>query len=156
MEPRRAAGALCLLLLLTACGGGSPADSVPELERELSAIDDALSEPDYAEAQEHLETLVATAEDARAAGDLDDEDADRVLAAAARLLAELPAEGEPPAPGSGTSPEPSPSPSTEPTDDGTEEPGKSDEGKPPKPDKGKPDKDKPGKGNPGSGKSKKG
>ena len=137
----RAAATAASVLLLASWGSAPPGEQAPALTKELSAIDDALAQSDYARAQEHLQKLVAAAEDARAAGDLDDDDADRVLAAAARLLAELPG-----APDTTATPEPSTEPSTpEPTSESTT-PAPSDVGggskgkpdKPPKPDKGKP------------------
>ena len=84
--------ALVCAMALTGCGGSSaPADKAPDLADALTVVEDAVEQQRYAQARRHLQELVATTEDARAAGDLDDDEADRVLAAAARLLTVLPA-----------------------------------------------------------------
>ncbi len=87
---RTVAGAIGVVLL-AGCGSSStPADEVPELAEQLGSVDQALVDEDYAQAGEHLRELVTTTEEARASGTLEDGEADRVLAAAAQLLAELP------------------------------------------------------------------
>ncbi|AEG43236.1 hypothetical protein [Isoptericola variabilis] len=78
-------------LLVTGCAAEpGPDGPVPELAAVYSSIEDALSAERYDEARRDLRRLVAATESARAAGDLDEARADRVLAAAARLLATLP------------------------------------------------------------------
>ena len=86
-----ASGAL-LAALLTGCGvqGTSAAESVPELASTLSEIDQALAADQVSRTRRLLDELVATTIQARSSGDLDEESADRVLAAAARLSAMLP------------------------------------------------------------------
>jgi ribosomal protein L12E/L44/L45/RPP1/RPP2 len=93
----------------------------PELADTLTAIDEALAEQHYLSARRHLRHLVDTVEAARSSGDLEDAQADRVLAAAAHLLAALPAPprvAEPP-----REPEPGP----EPQDDEDDEENEGDE-----------------------------
>jgi hypothetical protein len=92
------------VVLLTGCGGGTaPADEVPLLADRLAGVDRAVSSGDEAQIREQVEALVNATERARGAGQLDDEQAERVLAAADSLLAQLPDE---------TTPQPSPSPRT--------------------------------------------
>lgn len=82
---------LVLLVGLTACGGTTPAsESVPALADHLAEVDAAIAEEDYSAAREAVDALVATTAKARVAGDLTSEQADRVLAAATRVLEELP------------------------------------------------------------------
>lgn len=82
---------LVLLVGLTACGGTTPAsESVPALADQLAEVDAAIAEEDYSAAREAVGALVATTAKARVAGDLTSEQADRVLAAATRVLEELP------------------------------------------------------------------
>jgi len=90
---RRLAVLVCTgVLLLGGCGGAStPAEEVPALADTLTAIDEALAEQRYLLARRHLRQLIDTAEAARSSGELEDAQADRVLAAAAHLLAALPA-----------------------------------------------------------------
>ena len=95
---RRSATAACaVLMLLSGCGGDppTPADAVPELAETLSSIDDALADHRYAKARGSLKQLVQTTVDAREAGELEPDQADRVLSAAARLLSALPAPRRP-------------------------------------------------------------
>jgi len=104
---RRAARSVASLLgtvvLLTGCGGGTaPADEVPLLADRLEGVDRAVSTGDDAQIREQVEALVNATERARDAGQLDDEQAERVLAAADSLLAQLP----------DATPQPSPSPRT--------------------------------------------
>ena len=156
MRLRAWVAVVACLSLLVSCGSESPGDQVPELADQLSAIDDALADENYPEARQNIEDLVAATEDARASGDLGDGEADRVLAAAARLLTELPgaAPTEPaepttsstptPTPTASVTPTPEPSPTEDTEDEGDdkddeekedkdsgkpEDPGKSDEGK---------------------------
>ena len=148
---RTSAAAVACLLALTSCGSDAPGEQAPELAQELAAIDDALAQEEYAEAQEHLANLVDAAEDARDAGELDDGDADRVLAAATRLLAALPGAPEETEPTPEATPEPSPSESATaapPDEDEDADEGDQDEGQ------GNDDKDKDEKEDKGKGKGK--
>jgi hypothetical protein len=90
----RRAGLLAtgVLVLVTGCVAGSsaPADEVPALADTLASVDQAIADHSYQRARAHLEDLVDTTADAREAGDLEPEQADAVLAAAARLLSALP------------------------------------------------------------------
>lgn len=120
---RGAAALLTCALLLTGCGGdpSTPAESVPELGEKLSDIDDAVVAERYGQAQRHLDELVKVTVAARDAGDLEDAQADRVLAAAARLLAALPEAPTAPTPSVAPTPTPSPSPAQPEEDKGDEE-----------------------------------
>ena len=88
---------LGVLLLLSGCGSDTttPAEAVPELADTLSSVDGALADHRFAAARRSLNTLVQTTVDAREAGELEPEQADRVLSAAARLLSALPAPRRP-------------------------------------------------------------
>ncbi len=105
-SPARRLAALALAAVLTAgCGSGdTPADAAPELAEQLARVDRAVATGEERQIRERVEALVAATEAALESGRLDDEQADRILAAAEALLRRLPAE-EP-------APEPSPSPST--------------------------------------------
>ncbi|HVM15880.1 MAG TPA: hypothetical protein VM287_16320, partial [Egibacteraceae bacterium] len=84
--------AAVLLAVSVACGTQVPAGtSVPELRTQLSAVDGAVVAEDYAQAREALDALARTTADARDTGRLTPEQADRILAAVARLAADLPA-----------------------------------------------------------------
>lgn len=90
------------LLVLGGCGGTpeSPADAVPELTTTLERVDDALAAGRTEAARRQLEALTSATIEARDVGDLEEAEADRILAAATRLLALLP------------KPEPEPEPAT--------------------------------------------
>lgn len=94
--------------LLTPVGAGcaeeqpSAAAAVPELATTLEEIDDALVAGRLVRARRLLDELIETANEARDSGELGSDEADRVLAAAARLLAQLP---EPQVRASATEPE---------------------------------------------------
>jgi hypothetical protein len=105
-NPAGRLAALALAAVLTAgCGSDStPADAAPELAEQLARVDRAVATGEERQIRERVEALVAATEAARDSGRLDDEQADRILAAAEALLRRLPAEELPP--------EPSPSPST--------------------------------------------
>ncbi|WP_435769010.1 hypothetical protein [Nocardioides sp. SYSU DS0651] len=115
MIRRRGAGLLAacavVLALLSGCGSDpAPAEALPQLDRMLTAVDEAMAERRYGAARNRIDALVAEVREARESGDLDPQQADRVLAAAAVLRNALPA---PPKP----SPTPSPKPAPEPTED---------------------------------------
>ncbi|MFC6287632.1 hypothetical protein ACFP3Q_14690 [Nocardioides sp. GCM10027113] len=148
-----AAGCTAVLLGLSGCGGTSPVEAVPELSDRLAAVDAAVVAGDHATTRDAVEDLVATAEEAEAAGEIDAAQADAIVAAAEALLARLadeePAEPEPlpePTPTQSAAPEESEPEETEESeeeDDEDEHPGKGkgadkhDKGEKP----GKPDKD---------------
>jgi hypothetical protein len=80
-----------LLAVSAGCAGATPpGETVPGLRTHLDRIDRALAERRYDVARTGLEALVRAATDARASGRLSPEQADRILAAAARLAADLP------------------------------------------------------------------
>jgi hypothetical protein len=123
---RAGVGTTVAVLLLAGCGGGdaTPAEDVPELADTLQTVESAITDHDYRRARARLDDLIDTAVDARDAGELDRQSADRLLAAAARLMTALPGETETPpatAPSSPT-PEPAPEgPSAEQGDDADED-----------------------------------
>lgn len=80
-----------LLVLVAGCGvESSPADRVPALHDTLSRIDEAIVGHRYQRARVQLNELVQTTVEARDTDELDPDEADRVLAAAAQLLSLLP------------------------------------------------------------------
>jgi outer membrane biosynthesis protein TonB len=117
--PRRRTGpvvTVVAVLVLAGCGGDSastPAEAVPELGQTLGEVDDALADRRFRQARRHLHALVATTVEARDAGALEAAEADRILAAVARLLSELP--------------EPRPAPPEEEPEEPAEEPDEPDE-----------------------------
>ena len=141
MTNRRPAARRCAALTLTAvlsatfatgCGNEAPADAAPELSAQLARVDRAVATGDEARIRDRVEALESATEAARDAGELDDEQADRIVAAADALLARLPAEEPVPEP----TPAPSPttaSPSPEEDDEHEEKPPKHEpKPKPPK------------------------
>lgn len=98
------------LLTLGGCGGtpDSPADAVPELASTLGRVDDALAAGRTQAARRQLEALTEATIEARDVGDLEEAEADRILAAATRLLALLPEPTPEPEPDSGSDSEPEP------------------------------------------------
>jgi hypothetical protein len=111
-----------VVLTLVGCGRSSAADAVPALEDQLAAVDAAIAREDFDAARESLDRLIRTTAQARQSGELDREQADAILAAAATLEARLPTSEEPPV----DAETPSPTPSTPPDDD--EDDGGGDEG----------------------------
>lgn len=101
---KRLAFALATALLLGGCGDPepTPAEAVPALGAQLETIDGLIADSHWRQARAALRALIAATEEARAAGDLDHAEADRVIAAATRMLSALPT--PPPA----VSPSPSP------------------------------------------------
>ncbi|WP_153397012.1 hypothetical protein [Ornithinicoccus halotolerans] len=90
---RAAVAGMAALAILAGCGSDTaPRDTVPELGTHLDAVDTAVVEEDWDQARSELEALVERAEVAAAAGDISGEDADRIRAAATRLLERLPEE----------------------------------------------------------------
>jgi hypothetical protein len=142
--PWRPVIALALTAVLVAgCGQETPAEADPELAQQLALVDRAVVTGDEARIRDRVESLVSTTKAARDAGRLDEEQADRILAAADALLARLPDEAPPPKPSPSATPSPTITPS--PDEDGGDE-GEGDEEKPkPKEPKPEPPKDKQGK-----------
>lgn len=80
-----------VLSAATACGSNAdPSQAVPGLTADLSRLDRAISVHQRDAARAALDTLVDDTSSARDAGDLNPEQADRILAAAARLRTKLP------------------------------------------------------------------
>ena len=150
-KPPRLLAALTLIIVLSValaagCGNdATPADAAPELAEQLARVDRAVSTGNEARIRVRVESLVTATKAAREAGELDNDQAARILAAADALLARLPASPAPTSPT--TSPStisPSPHPEDEDEDEKDEkhEPKPKPEPKPPKPkhDEGKHDK----------------
>jgi len=77
--------------VLAGCGSDEPPSAAaPELADALSAVDDALSNRNYARAENALDRLVGEAEAAEADGDISDEQAGEIVDAAEALAARLP------------------------------------------------------------------
>ena len=132
---RRLAILALTALLVAGCGGASaPADSAPELAEQLTRVDRAVAAGDEVRIRERVEALASATEAARDDGTLDDEQADRILAAADELLAQLPDEAPAPEP-SPTTPTSSPTPEEDQDEDQEEEPTSEPEEKPDKPEK---------------------
>lgn len=130
---RRLATLALTALLVAGCGGASaPADSAPELVEQLARVDRAVAAGDEVRIRERVEALASATEAARDDGTLDDEQADRILAAADELLAQLPDEAPAPEPSPTT---PTSSPTPEEDEDEEEEPTSEPEEKPDKPEK---------------------
>lgn len=108
------------VLLLGGCGGGgaAPAEDVPALADTLETVESAIADHDYRRARARLDDLVDTAVEARDAGELDRESADRLLAAAARLMTTLPGATRTPSSPTPSSPEPQPAPESSPAENG--------------------------------------
>jgi hypothetical protein len=130
--PRRVVvAASAMLLCLTAgCGGGknTPLEATPELEAALTRVDDAIINETYQQARVAARDLKQLAIAAKASGDLTNNQADEIVAAAVQLVADLPRS---------TRPEPTEdlTPSPTPTTEASTEPEKTekeDKGKPPK------------------------
>ena len=169
LRNRRTAAALAMTVLLLGAGCGdeeSPAEAAPELSARLEKVDAAIEDEDYARARDAVRALVNDTAQAEVAGDISDEQADRILQAAAALLDQLPDQAgddvpEEPSDGGLPGSDPitpdesdEPAPEPDPGDDGQGEDDQGeddqgnedkdggndkDEGK--KPDKGKKDKD---------------
>ena len=91
---RLAAAALVLALspVLVSCGGDEPAPSeqVPALGKHLDEVDAAVGAGDHAAARAAVKELVAEAARAQVDGELSDEQAPRIVAAARSVLENLP------------------------------------------------------------------
>lgn len=85
------------LLVSAGCGSGtSPADDVPALATALDRVDEAIATEDYDDARDAVAELTDVATEAEESGDLDAEQADRIVAAAESLVAALPGAESPP------------------------------------------------------------
>lgn len=97
-RPQRlvAATALALVLIpgLTSCGAdeAAPSDRVPALGTQLEKIDEAVGAGDYDKARAAVKDLVTQVAQAQVDGQLSDEQAQRIVAAARSVLEGLPAE----------------------------------------------------------------
>jgi hypothetical protein len=99
--------AAATLALTGACGDDlAPDAAVPALGKTLSRVDDSISDRNWEHARRQLQNLVAQTEDAANAGTLTQQQADRIQAAVARLLSELPDPPAQPTPASPTPTEP--------------------------------------------------
>lgn len=92
---RTALPAALLALVASACGASAPAEDVPELVQRVAEVDAAAVARDPGQLDAAVADLVATVDDAEAAGELDADEAERIRAAAESLLAAAP---EPDAP----------------------------------------------------------
>jgi hypothetical protein len=92
--------AAAMVLAATAgCGTATPpGEAVPGLRTQLSRVDAALADREYAQARRALDALTRETAAARDTGLLSAEQANRILAAAARLAADLPAQAPVPHP----------------------------------------------------------
>lgn len=148
---RRLVAVALAAILLAGCGGeSSPADAAPALADQLAGVDRAVAAGDEERIRDRVESLVAATEAARDSGRLDDEQADRILAAADALIARLPTEDPPPKPSPSSpssSPSSSPTPSPTPDEEADEEKEEEEEPKPAPHEK--PEKPKKGKGHKG-------
>lgn len=128
-----------LLIAVTGCAAGSPAQSAPELASALDRVDSAVVSGRSAAIEEAVNALILATRQAQGEGRIDLAEADRIVAAAENVLAQLP-DDAPRSPESSPSVEPSApveSPSVDPTPGGGESKGKG-KGKKKKPGRGKP------------------
>jgi hypothetical protein len=135
-------------MVAAGCGGETaPTESAPELAEQLERVDQAVVVGDDARIRDRVEALMAATESARDDGRLDDEQADRILAAGEAMLARLPEEPAPePSPTSSSPTMETPEPPAEEDEDdegdnsgpgGGDSEEKPEKDKPEKPDKGK-------------------
>ena len=118
-----------MLALAAGCGDEtSPGEAVPALSQRLERVDQAIETGDFANAREQLDRLVAETARADVAGEISNEQADRILEAVEAVLAGLPAaeqgDGSPPAE---PAPEPEPADGENPDEEQDEEPEENDE-----------------------------
>ena len=140
---------LAVIAVLAAGCGETPTEAAPELARQLAQVDRAVTNGDEARIRDRVESLVSATEAARDSGEIDDEQADRILAAADALLARLPAEepaSEPPSPSTSSPTTETPEPPEEDEGDEGDNSGPGGGDSKEKPEKDKPDKGKPDKG----------
>jgi len=113
---------IVVLALVAGCGGGPEAPPT-SVTAALSQVDRHVAAKDFAAARTALEELVRRTTAAREAGTIDEQRADRVIAAAARLGAALPRPVVTP------SPTPAPEPTRDDKDDDKGDDDKGDGGK---------------------------
>ena len=106
-----------LVIAATGCGAGKNSSVPGSVRAALTQVDAAVHAHDYARTRSELDTLVVRTIAARDASQLSADQADRVLAAAAQLRADLPA--APPA-------NPAPAPTAQPTQTSNGDTGRSD------------------------------
>jgi hypothetical protein len=83
--------AAATLVLTGGCSDDLPPDAaVPGLAKTLSRVDDSIADRNWDHARRQLQNLVAQSEDAANTGTLTQQQADRIQAAVARLLSDLP------------------------------------------------------------------
>lgn len=91
---KRLALVLASAVLLVGCGDAEPTptagEAVPALATRLERVDGLIADRSWTAARAELRGIIAAANSARTAGDLDVTAADRVVASAQRLLAALP------------------------------------------------------------------
>lgn len=84
-------GAATLLVTTGGCGKEpAPDAAVPQLATALSRVDESISGKNWERARQELQNIISRTGMALEAGTLTKQQADRIQAAAARLLAELP------------------------------------------------------------------
>lgn len=124
LTPSKAGRSLVAAVLLAVLGGAllagcgqtaSPGQTVPALDKGLDRVDASISAGHLGQARAAVNGLIETTRQARRAGDLSAGDANRILAAAQELIAQLPREASTPQPSPTPSPQPSPTPSPQPT-----------------------------------------
>lgn len=94
MNARRTAAALLTFLVLglalVACGADTPpGEKVPDLAAQLERVDAAVANEDHKAARSAVQDLVAATAAAELAEQITDEEADRIVAAARQVLANL-------------------------------------------------------------------
>jgi outer membrane biosynthesis protein TonB len=99
--------AAATLALTGSCSDDLPPDAaVPGLGKTLSRVDDSIANRSWDHARRQLQNLIAQSENAANTGTLTQQQADRIQAAVARLLSELPDPPAQPTPPSPTPQEP--------------------------------------------------
>ena len=99
--------AAAVLVAVASCASTPPPGQlVPALRTHLAQVDNALAAQDYAQARQALEALIEQTSQARSSNRISAEQADRILAAIARLTADLPQSNPPtqPSPPAGSAP----------------------------------------------------
>jgi hypothetical protein len=81
----------CVAVFVAGCGGSAPpGEAVPVLQTRLSAVDRAIADHAYRQARRQIQRLVDTTVAARESGELEPDEAEPILAAAASLTSALP------------------------------------------------------------------
>ena len=114
--------------VLAGCGADEPpSEAAPELADALSAVDDALSNRNFARAEKALDRLAAEAEEAEQDGKISEAQADEIVDAAEDLIARLPDAPDVEPSDDPTTPTPSDTPPPQDEGRGDEEGGEGDE-----------------------------